>query len=36
MLSKDQHCLDTILKSIDKIRIYTKGFNNPDQFNSDH
>jgi uncharacterized protein with HEPN domain len=36
MLSKDQHCLDSILESIEKIRIYTKGFNNPDQFNSDH
>jgi len=36
MLSKDQQCLDSILESIDKIRIYAKGFVNPDQFNSDH
>lgn len=36
MLTKDQYCLDSVLESIDKILIYTKGFNNPDQFNNDY
>ena len=36
MLSKDQHCLDSILESIKKIQIYTSKFENPDQFNDNH
>lgn len=36
MLSKDQHCLDSILESIEKILIYTAKFKNPDQFNDDN
>ncbi len=36
MLSKDQHCLDSILESIKKIQIYTLKFETPDQFNNEH
>ena len=36
MLSKDQHCLDSILESINKIQVYTSKFTNPDQFNNEH
>ena len=36
MLTKDQHCLDSIIEAIDKILEYTSGFNNADEFNEDH
>jgi uncharacterized protein with HEPN domain len=36
MLTKDQHCLDSILEAIDKIIEYTSGFKNADEFNNDY
>lgn len=36
MLSKDQHSLDSILESIEKIQAYTAKFKDPDDFNNDH
>ena len=35
MLTKDQHCLESILEAIDKILEYTSGFKTPDEFNDD-
>ena len=34
MLTKDQHCLETILEAIDRIIEYTSGFNSADDFNN--
>ena len=36
MLTKDQHCLESILEAIDKILEYTTGFKNADEFNDDY
>jgi uncharacterized protein with HEPN domain len=36
MLTKDQHCLESILEAIDKILEYTSGFITPDEFNDDY
>jgi len=36
MLIKDQHCLESILESIDRIVEYTSGIKSADDFNSDH
>ena len=36
MLTKDQHCLESILEAIDKILEYTSGFKTPDEFNDDY
>jgi uncharacterized protein with HEPN domain len=36
MLTKDQHCLESILESIDRILEYTKGTTSADDFNNDH
>jgi uncharacterized protein with HEPN domain len=36
MLTKDQHCLESILEAIDKILEYTSGFKNADEFNDDY
>jgi uncharacterized protein with HEPN domain len=36
MLTKDQHCLESILEAIDRIIEYTSGINNADDFNNDY
>ena len=36
MLTKDHHCLESILESIDRIIEYTSGFNSADDFNNDY
>ena len=36
MLTKDQHCIESILEAIDKILEYTSGFDNADEFNEDY
>jgi uncharacterized protein with HEPN domain len=36
MLTKDHHCLESIIEAIDRIIEYTSGFNSPDDFNNDH
>ena len=36
MLTKDQHCLESILESIDRIIEYTTGLEAADDFNNDH
>lgn len=36
MLSKDQHCLDSIIEAIDRINEYTTGINSADDFNNDY
>lgn len=36
MLSKDQHCLETIIESIDRIIEYTSGIESADDFNNDY
>jgi len=36
MLSKDQHCLESILEAIDRIIEYTSGFESADDFNTDY
>jgi uncharacterized protein with HEPN domain len=36
MLTKDQHCLESILESIDRIIEYTSGINNADDFDKDY
>jgi len=36
MLTKDQHCIESILEAIDKILEYTSGFNDADEFNEDY
>jgi uncharacterized protein with HEPN domain len=36
MRTKDQHCLEAIIESIDRIIEYTSGFESADDFNNDH
>jgi uncharacterized protein with HEPN domain len=36
MLSKDQHCIESMLDAIDRISEYTVGFGNADEFNEDY
>jgi uncharacterized protein with HEPN domain len=36
MLTKDHHCLETIIEAIDRIIEYTSGFNSADDFNNDY
>ena len=36
MLTKDHHCLESILEAIDRIIEYTSGFNAADDFNNDY
>jgi len=36
MLTKDQHCLESIIEAIDRIIEYTSGFKSADDFNSDY
>ena len=36
MLTKDQHCLESILESIDRIIEYTSSINSADDFNNDY
>ena len=36
MQTKDQHCLEAIIESTDKIVEYTTGFNSADEFDNDH
>jgi uncharacterized protein with HEPN domain len=35
MLTKDQHCLESIIEATDRIIEYTSGFNSADDFNND-
>jgi uncharacterized protein with HEPN domain len=36
MLTKDHHCLETLIEAIDRIIEYTSGFNSADEFNNDY
>ena len=36
MLTKDHHCLESILEAIDRIIEYTSGVNNADDFDKDY
>ena len=36
MRTKDQHCLEAIIESIDRIIEYTSDFESADDFNNDH
>jgi uncharacterized protein with HEPN domain len=36
MLTKDQHCLESILEAIDRIIEYTANINTADDFNNDY
>lgn len=36
MLTKDKHCLESILEAIDRIQEYTAEFDNADDFNEDY
>jgi len=36
MLTKDKHCLESILEAIDRIIEYTSGINTADEFNNDY
>ena len=36
MLTKDHHCLDSILEATDRIIEYTSGINSADDFNNDY
>ncbi len=36
MLTKDHHCLETIIEASDRIIEYTSGFNSADEFNNDY
>lgn len=36
MLTKDQHCLESILEAIDRIFEYTSGFSTADDFDKDY
>lgn len=36
MLIKDQHCLESIIESVDRIIEYTSEFNSADEFYDDH
>ncbi len=35
MLTKDHHCLESILEATDRITVYTSGFESADDFNND-
>jgi uncharacterized protein with HEPN domain len=35
MLTKDQHCLESIIEAVDRIIEYTSGFGSADDFNND-
>ena len=36
MLTKDHHCLESIIEAVDRIIEYTSGFNSADDFNNDY
>ncbi len=36
MLTKDQHCLESILEAIDRVIEYTSSINTADDFNNDY
>lgn len=36
MLTKDQHCLESIIEATERIIEYTSGFNSADDFNNDY
>ena len=36
MLTKDQHCLESIIEAIDRIIEYTSGIKSADDFNNDY
>lgn len=36
MLTKDHHCLESIIEAIDRIIEYTSGFDSADDFNNDY
>jgi uncharacterized protein with HEPN domain len=36
MLTKDQHCLETLIEASDRIIEYTSDFKTADDFNNDH
>jgi len=36
MLTKDQHCIESIIEAVDRIIEYTSGFNSADAFNEDY
>ena len=36
MLTKDHHCLESIIEATDRIIEYTAGFESADEFNNDH
>jgi uncharacterized protein with HEPN domain len=36
MLTKDQHCLESVIESIDRIIEYTSGIESADDFNNDY
>ena len=36
MLTKDHHCLESILEAIDRIIEYTSGIKSADDFNNDY
>ena len=36
MLTKDHHCLESIIEAVDRIVEYTSGFNSADDFNNDY
>jgi uncharacterized protein with HEPN domain len=36
MLTKDHHCLESIVEAIDRILEYTSGFNSADDFNNNY
>jgi uncharacterized protein with HEPN domain len=36
MLTKDHHCLESIIEATDRIIEYTSGFESADDFNNDH
>ncbi|HBE41319.1 MAG TPA: hypothetical protein DDW27_08970 [Bacteroidales bacterium] len=36
MLTKDQHCLESILEAIDRIMEYTSGIKSADDLNNDY
>jgi uncharacterized protein with HEPN domain len=36
MLTKDHHCLESIIEAADRIIEYTSGFNSADDFNNDY
>lgn len=36
MLTKDHHCLESIIEAVDRIIEYTSGFDSADDFNNDY